>query len=104
MYLLEKAGGGRFSISKSAMTYDPASQDLLALVQRYGLPFQKIEHLRIDGPFYRVSPEFEIAGCASRWQTVPLSVSGEEKLGYPSKLKARVTFEIAEKIEFLVDE
>ncbi|KAK5235596.1 hypothetical protein LTR47_003069 [Exophiala xenobiotica] len=98
MYLLEKAGGGRFSISKSAMTYDPASQDLLALVQRYGLPFQKIEHLRIDGPFYQVFPEFEIAGCASRWQTVPLSVSGEEKLGYPSKLKPESLLKLQKRV------
>ncbi len=87
MYLLEKAGGGRFPISKSAMTYDPASQDLLTLVQRHSLPFQDIEQLRIDGPFYQVFPEFEIPGCVSRWQTMQLPVPGEEKLGYPSKLK-----------------
>lgn len=87
MYLLEKAGGGRFSISKSSMTYNPASQDLLALVQRHSLPFQNIEHLRIDSPFYECFPDFAIGRCASKYQTVPLPVPAEERLGYPSKLK-----------------
>ncbi|KIW37951.1 uncharacterized protein PV06_09929 [Exophiala oligosperma] len=105
MYLLEKAGGGRrFFIPKSSMTYDPASQDLLALVQRHSLPLQNIEHLRIDSPFYECFPDFIIGGCASKYQTVPLPVPGEERLGYPSRFKPESLSKLQGRVNALLEE
>ncbi|KIW13250.1 hypothetical protein PV08_08437 [Exophiala spinifera] len=104
MYLLEKAGRGRFSISKSSMTYDPASRDLLALVHQHSLPIQNIEHLRIASPFYDRYPDFKIGRCESKYPTVPLHVPREERLGYPSKFKPESLSSLQSRVNALLAE